>query len=163
MAIMQKSQGEVLMSEVRKRPLSPHATIYKIGPAMAVSFIHRITGSGLAVFGTIMLLWFLFALSSGPEAYATFQNFAKSWLGILLLIGLTLGVFPALGIRHSAFRDGYWGGIRTPNRAPVLVGSVCVRHHGDHSVLGIYSLPKMTNPCRPMAMSLYHGTPRRYW
>ena len=36
------------MARTTSRPLSPHLTIWKWGPAMAVSIIHRVTGNGLA-------------------------------------------------------------------------------------------------------------------
>ena len=56
----------------RERPLSPHISIWKPGPAMAVSILHRISGDGLALVGLPLLLWWLYALASGPAAYDTF-------------------------------------------------------------------------------------------
>ena len=52
------------------RPLSPHLQIWKWGPHMLVSILHRVTGDGMALVGLGVLLWWLGALASGPEAYA---------------------------------------------------------------------------------------------
>jgi len=41
---------------------------------MTVSILHRASGSILAFVGLPLLLWWLGALASGPEAYATFTN-----------------------------------------------------------------------------------------
>jgi succinate dehydrogenase / fumarate reductase cytochrome b subunit len=48
-----------------QRPLSPHLTIWKWGPHMAVSILHRISGQGLAFVGLPVLLWWLVHLCSG--------------------------------------------------------------------------------------------------
>ena len=45
---------------------------------MAVSILHRVSGNGLAVAGLGLLLWWLGALASGPEAYAAFQGHASA-------------------------------------------------------------------------------------
>ena len=39
------------------RPLSPHLSIWKWGPHMLVSILHRVTGSGMATVGLAVLLW----------------------------------------------------------------------------------------------------------
>ncbi len=90
------------------RPLSPHLGIYKWGPHMAVSIFHRATGDGLAIVGTLMLLWWLGAIASGPEAYATFVAHAGGWLGRVVLIGLSWAFFQHLlsGIRHLVLDTG---------------------------------------------------------
>lgn len=61
-----------------KRPLSPHLQIWKWGPAMAASIAHRATGTILALVGIPVLVWWLMAAASGPEAYATFSNYVIS-------------------------------------------------------------------------------------
>jgi succinate dehydrogenase / fumarate reductase cytochrome b subunit len=91
-----------------ERPLSPHLTIWKWGPGMAVSIVHRVCGSGLATVGAILLVWWLVALSNGAEAYARFAGlFTKesgdlNFLGYLFGIGLTFVLFQhmASGVRH---------------------------------------------------------------
>ena len=45
------------MAAVRERPVSPHLTIWRWGPHMLVSILHRITGAGLTLIG---LTWAFF-------------------------------------------------------------------------------------------------------
>ena len=84
------------------RPLSPHLSIWKWGPHMAVSILHRITGDGLALVGLGVLLWWLGALASGAEAYASFLEVMASPLGMVVLVGLSWAFFThmASGLRH---------------------------------------------------------------
>ena len=56
------------------RPLSPHLSIYKWGPHMLVSILHRVTGAALATVGAAAFVWWLVAAASGAEAYATFTG-----------------------------------------------------------------------------------------
>jgi succinate dehydrogenase / fumarate reductase cytochrome b subunit len=75
---------------------------------MAVSIIHRATGSGMATVGTILLVWWLAAMASGPAAYAAFLDLftvksgALNVVGYVVGIGLTLCFFQhmASGVRH---------------------------------------------------------------
>jgi len=92
----------------RNRPLSPHMQIWRWGPAMAISILHRITGNGLAVAGLGVLLWWLGALASGAEAYATFSKHASSWYGMVVLVGISWAFFNhmASGIRHFVLDIG---------------------------------------------------------
>ena len=46
-------------SHMAQRPLSPHLQIWKWGPHMLVSILHRITGDGMALAGLGILLWWL--------------------------------------------------------------------------------------------------------
>ncbi|MCC6827558.1 MAG: succinate dehydrogenase, cytochrome b556 subunit [Novosphingobium sp.] len=86
----------------RNRPLSPHLQIWRWGPAMLVSILHRVSGNGLAFAGLGVFLWWLGALASGPEAYATFGKHASSWYGLVVLVGISWTFFnhAASGIRH---------------------------------------------------------------
>jgi succinate dehydrogenase / fumarate reductase, cytochrome b subunit len=90
------------MSETNGRPLSPHITIWKWGPAMAVSIANRICGVGLATVGALVLLWWLGAIANGPSAYASFLECANAWYGRVVLIGLTWAFLLHMmgGIRH---------------------------------------------------------------
>lgn len=92
-----------------ERPLSPHLQVYRLPLTAIASITHRATGVGLG-FGTLMLTWWLVAAASGPEAYAGFQWFAGSFLGLLILFGFTLALcFHLLnGLRHL-FWDAGWG------------------------------------------------------
>jgi succinate dehydrogenase / fumarate reductase, cytochrome b subunit len=66
------------MAQNPDRPLSPHLQVYRWGPHMAISIFHRATGFVLATVGMLTLLWWLYAIASGPEAYASFQSYAVS-------------------------------------------------------------------------------------
>jgi len=100
------------------RPLSPHLSIWKWGPHMAVSILHRVTGDGMALVGLPVLLWWLCALASGPEAYAAFAGHASSWYGMVVLVGISWAFFNHLasGIRHFVMDIGA-GYELTTNRA----------------------------------------------
>ena len=90
------------------RPLSPHLTIWKWGPHMAVSILHRITGAGLALVGGAALVWWLTAAATGPEAYADFTGWATHWAGIVVAVGLSWAFFQhtLTGLRHFALDIG---------------------------------------------------------
>jgi succinate dehydrogenase / fumarate reductase cytochrome b subunit len=99
---------------LRTRPLSPHLQVWKWGPHMTVSILHRATGSGMATVGTLLLVWFLAALASGEKAYATFLDvFTLSSgrlnvLGWIVGVGLTLSFFQHMssGVRHLIMDTG---------------------------------------------------------
>ncbi|MEA3052406.1 MAG: succinate dehydrogenase / fumarate reductase, cytochrome b subunit [Sphingomonadales bacterium] len=90
------------------RPLSPHLTVYKWGPHMLVSILHRITGAGLATIGAAALVWWLTAAASGADAYKDFAGWATSWLGIVVGVGLTWAFFQHMlsGLRHFVMDIG---------------------------------------------------------
>lgn len=96
------------MAEQRARPLSPHLGIWRWGPGMAVSILHRITGSALTVLGLVVLTWWLLALADGSDAYADFTSLATHWFGLVVLIGLSWAFFQHLlsGIRHLVMDTG---------------------------------------------------------
>ncbi|OCC23116.1 succinate dehydrogenase, cytochrome b556 subunit [Croceicoccus estronivorus] len=90
------------------RPLSPHLQIWKWGPAMLVSILHRVTGDGMALVGLFVMLWWLGALASGPEYYDLFVTLMTSPLGYVVLVGLTWAFFTHLmsGLRHFVLDVG---------------------------------------------------------
>ncbi len=90
------------------RPLSPHLGIWKWGPHMLVSILHRICGDGMAIVGLGVLLWWLGSLASGPEAYATFSELMGSPFGYVVLVGLTWAFFTHMtsGLRHFVLDVG---------------------------------------------------------
>ena len=85
---------------------------------MAVSILHRISGNALSFAGLPVLLWWLGALASGPEAYATFLEHAGSWDGLVVLVGLSWAFFQHLasGLRHFVLDMGAGYEIDTNNR-----------------------------------------------
>lgn len=96
------------MARTSSRPLSPHLTIWKWGPHMAVSIMHRVTGNGLATVGALGLVWWLMAAAMGPDAYATFVACATSPIGYLVMIGLSWFFFQHMvsGLRHFVLDIG---------------------------------------------------------
>jgi len=74
---------------------------------MAASILTRATGVALYVGVLIVALWAV-ALASGPYGYSFFMGLMGSWLGKLILFGLTLSIFYhlAAGIRHLVFDSG---------------------------------------------------------
>lgn len=96
------------MAAVNERPLSPHLTIWRWGPHMLVSILHRITGGVLTVAGLAALTWWLMAAAEGPSAYSTLSDWTSHWAGLVVLIGLTWAFFQHLfsGIRHLLMDSG---------------------------------------------------------
>ena len=96
------------------RPLSPHLQVYKWGPHMLVSILHRATGSGMATVGSLLLVWWLAAIAAGDQAYATFVDVftidtgGLNILGYIIAVGLTLSLFQHMmtGIRHMVLDIG---------------------------------------------------------
>ncbi len=91
-----------------QRPLSPHLQIYRPMLSMMMSIAHRITGMALYA-GTLLLAWWLLAAAAGQNAYNTFQAFAGSWIGQLILFGFTWAMIHHMlgGIRHFIWDLGY--------------------------------------------------------
>ncbi len=96
------------MTPTRTRPTSPHLTVYKWGPHMLVSILQRIMAVGLATVGIIGFVWWLVALASGKEAYATFLDWATWPPAFVVPIGLTFAIFlhGGNGIRHFVLDTG---------------------------------------------------------
>ena len=110
------------------RPMSPHLTIWKWGPHMAVSILHRITGVGLATLGAAALVWWLTAAASGSDAYETFLDVADDWYAVVIWVGLTWAFFQHLlsGVRHLVMDSGRGFEIHTNKRFAIItvVGSL---------------------------------------
>ena len=95
---------------------------------MTVSILHRITGSGMATVGTVLLIWWLAALASGPAAYAAFmgcftvEGGGLNLIGTVVLIGLTLSFFQhmASGVRHFVLDAGAGYELKTNRSGAVL-------------------------------------------
>lgn len=110
------------------RPLSPHLGIWRWGPHMLVSILHRMTGAALSVAGLALLVWWLMAIAGGARAYGDFTQAATHPLGLVVLIGLTWAFFQHLlsGIRHLVMDTGAGFELQTNKRFAVLtlVGSL---------------------------------------
>ena len=96
------------MAEQSARPLSPHLSVWRWGPAMTVSILHRLSGGALTVAGLAVLTWWLMALAKGSDAYGDFSAIAGTWVGLVVLIGLTWAFFQHTfsGIRHLVTDSG---------------------------------------------------------
>ena len=110
------------------RPLSPHLSIWRWGPHMLVSILHRMTGGVLTVAGLTMLTWWLMAAATGVEAYAVFTHAATSPAGLFVLIGLTWAFFQHSfsGLRHLVMDIGAGFELGTNKRMAVatIIGSL---------------------------------------
>ena len=104
------------------RPLSPHLSIWRWGPAMLVSILHRASGDGMAFVALPVLLWWLGALASGPASYETFTWAATSIPGYIVLVGISWAFFNHLasGIRHFVLDIGAGYEVDANNRWSVV-------------------------------------------
>lgn len=81
---------------------------------MVVSITHRITGSGMATVGTLLMVWWLAALAGGRDSYAhfievfTYKAGGLNILGYVFGIGLTLSLLQhaGTGVRHWVMDTG---------------------------------------------------------
>ena len=104
------------------RPLSPHLQVYRPQWTSVLSISHRATGVALA-FGTLLLVYWLVAAASGPEAFALAQELIGSIVGQLLLFGWTFALFYHFcnGIRHLFWDAGYGFELRNAYRSGLAV------------------------------------------
>ena len=116
------------MAATNSRPRSPHLTVWRWGPHMLVSILHRMTGAALSIAGLAILAWWLVAIADGPDAYARFTKLGSHPVGLFVLIGLSWAFFQHLlsGIRHLTMDAGAAFELDTNKRFAVLtiVGSV---------------------------------------
>ena len=89
---------------------------------MLVSIMHRVMGVGLATVGVLGFVWWLVALASGKEAYASFLVYATGWMGYVVGIGLSFAFFLHMGngIRHFVLDTGAGYELKT-NRIGAMV------------------------------------------
>lgn len=119
------------MVKAVNRPLSPHLSIWRWGPAMLISILHRISGNGLAIVGGLLFTWWLVALAGGQESYDIFYSWVwaagaeasgvqivANWLGRIVLVGLTWAFFQHFlsGLRHFVLDIGAGYDVETNNR-----------------------------------------------
>jgi succinate dehydrogenase / fumarate reductase cytochrome b subunit len=110
-----------------RRPLSPHLQVYDMMQmTSALSITHRATGIAWT-FGAVLMVWWLVAAASGPEAFDWVQWFLGSVLGILALMGLTAAAWfhTLAGVRHLFWDAGYGYDIPTTYKSgrAVLIGT----------------------------------------
>jgi len=111
--------------KAKRRPLSPFmiGPYYKPQLTSLMSIAHRASGVFLSLVAAPLLLWWIIAVSSGPEAYRALSGFFSGWFGRLLLAASLLGLFYHLfnGIRHLVWDTGRALEIRDAYRAGFLV------------------------------------------
>ena len=97
------------MPEVKRinRPLSPHLTIYRPQWTSMTSILTRITGNALIV-GAALVVWWLIALSAGPDAFAIADVVITSWVGdVIMVLSLwALWYHLLAGVRHLVWDSG---------------------------------------------------------
>lgn len=104
------------------RPLSPHMQVWRWHVTMLTSILHRATGVALYGGALIAAGWAL-ALASGPDAYGLYMGLLGSWLGRLVMFGLTVALFYHLanGVRHLVWDFGHGLDVKTSNFTAVVV------------------------------------------
>ena len=92
----------------RQRPLSPHLQIYKPQLTSILSILHRASGIALSM-GSLILVFWVIALTLGDATYTLYLNIINNWFGKLILFGFTFALFYHLsnGIRHLFWDAGY--------------------------------------------------------
>ena len=123
--VAHRSDGTVI-----RRPLSPHLQAYDMMQmTSALSILHRITGVAWSA-GTLLLVWWLMAAATGESAFATAQWFLSSFLGLLVLFGLTLAAWyhTLAGVRHLVWDAGYGMALPSVYRSGrlVLIGTAAM-------------------------------------
>jgi succinate dehydrogenase / fumarate reductase cytochrome b subunit len=106
-----------------RRPLSPHLSIYRWPLTMAMSIAHRLTGGAL-YFGTVLLVIWLAALASGPEAFRLVNRIYGSWFGLIVLVGYSWALIHHLlgGLRHFTWDFGI--GFDKPARDQLALANI---------------------------------------
>jgi succinate dehydrogenase / fumarate reductase, cytochrome b subunit len=110
--------------------------VYRWGPHMAISIFHRATGFLLATAGMLALLWWLYAIATGPEAYAAFQTYtisagaeatgwqtASNWFFRLLALAVVWSFFQHFfsGLRHLLMDMGAGYALDTSRNSSLIV------------------------------------------
>ncbi len=96
--------------KAQQRPVSPFmiGPYYRLQMTSLMSIMHRASGVFLSVAGAPLLLWWIIAASSGPEAYDTLLGALDNWIGKLgvlaCLFSLSFHLFN--GIRHLVWDTG---------------------------------------------------------
>lgn len=112
----------------RPRPLSPHLSIYRPIVTMVMSIMHRVTGI-MNIAGLLLVVFYLLALASGPEAFETANGIYSSWIGRIILVAFTWSLIHHMlgGIRHFIWDTGHAFGEARYNLAWLTVtGSILI-------------------------------------
>ncbi|MGR3495692.1 succinate dehydrogenase, cytochrome b556 subunit [Citreimonas sp.] len=117
------------MADVNRgnRPLSPHLQVYRPQLNSITSILTRITGNALLV-AMLLIVWWLLAAATGPEAFATADAVLTSWFGdlVLFLSLWALWYHSLAGLRHLVWDQGHFMDIESTDMLSwaVIGGSV---------------------------------------
>jgi succinate dehydrogenase / fumarate reductase cytochrome b subunit len=102
-----KASSVAAKAPIRPMPLSPHLQIWRWHITMLTSILHRATGIGLYVGALILTGWAL-SLAGGEATYSVYMGLLGSWLGRVVMFGLTVCIFyhMANGVRHLVWDSG---------------------------------------------------------
>lgn len=89
------------------RPLSPHLQVYRLPLTGLLSIAHRITGVALSA-GLLLVVYLLYAIAAGEEAYAAMQALMGLWPAKVVYWGFVYALFFHFchGIRHLIWDTG---------------------------------------------------------
>ncbi len=111
--------------ERHQRPISPFmiGPYYKPQLSSILSIAHRASGVFLSVFGSALLIYWLFALSQGAAAYQAAMLWLVSIPGMLLLAALCFAIYYHFfnGLRHLIWDTGRMMKIEQANRSAIFV------------------------------------------
>jgi succinate dehydrogenase cytochrome b subunit len=111
----------------RERPLSPHLTIYRPQLTSITSILTRLTGIALLL-AAFLIVWWLLAAATSPEAYAVANRAITSMFGDLVMALSLWAVWYhyLAGLRHLYFDAGHGMDIPTAERLgwAIIIGSV---------------------------------------
>ena len=111
------------------RPLSPHLQIYRLSITFLMSGFHRVTGT-VVYFAMLVPVAWLLAAASGPQWYDFANRLAGTYLGLLVLFGLSWGLIHHMlgGIRHLIWDTGRGLGVEATRMLAwaTIVGSVAL-------------------------------------
>jgi succinate dehydrogenase / fumarate reductase cytochrome b subunit len=98
----------------RLRPLSPNIQIYRPQLTSVLSIANRLSGIVLSLYTIVLVVW-LVAAATGPQAYSNVHIFMGSGVGRILLFGCTFSFFLHLcgSIRHLIWDAGFGFELRT--------------------------------------------------
>jgi len=110
-----------------ERPLSPHLSIYRPQLTSISSIVNRITGVGLLL-AAFLIVWWLLAAATSPEAYAQANGVITSMLGDLVMALSLWAIWYhyMAGLRHLYFDAGNGLEVETAEKLgwAVIIGSV---------------------------------------
>ena len=117
------------MADVNRgnRPLSPHLTIYRPQLTSITSILTRITGNALLL-GALLIVWWLMAAATSPEAFAVADWVLTSIFGKLMMLGSIWAIWyhTLAGVRHLIWDNAVGLELETAYKLGwfVVVGSV---------------------------------------